>query len=78
MADRSDLPLIDAVCELSARYDNVVGEKERLILKMAICLLDQIDKPAWESHPRRVEFTFEEYEKAPGRWELMDGQLSDY
>ena len=78
MADKPDVPLIDAVCELEARYHDLISEKERLILKMAICLLDQIDKPAWEKHPRRVSFTFEEFEKVPGRWELVDGQLSDY
>jgi hypothetical protein len=78
MAGNSDIPLIDALCELETRYRDVVGEKERLILKMAICLLDQIDKPVWEKHPRRVSFTFEEYEKIPGRWEMVDGQLADY
>ena len=78
MADKPDVPLIDAVCELEARYHDLISEKERLILKMAICLLDQIDKPAWEKHPRRVSFTFEEFENVPGRWELVDGQLSDY
>lgn len=44
---------------------------------MAICLLDQIDKPAWEDHPRRVNFTIEEYENVPGRWDLLHGQSGD-
>jgi hypothetical protein len=26
----------------------------------------------------RNRLTFEEYEKVPGRWELMDGMLRDY
>ncbi|MDQ2898568.1 MAG: hypothetical protein M3Y07_02065 [Acidobacteriota bacterium] len=68
------MTLLDEVSALAEKHKNA-PEKERLILKMAISLLNQIENP---DGPYRVSFTFEEYERVPGRWEMVDGQLVDY
>ncbi|MDX2180727.1 MAG: hypothetical protein SFV18_14110 [Bryobacteraceae bacterium] len=69
-------PVLKELLELRDRHPNA-RDQEKLILKMAICLMDNIDDP-WVERERLVSFTFEEYEKVPGRWELIHGQLSDY
>ena len=68
--------LLDELCRLAERHKEA-SEKERLILKMAISLLDQLEDPD-ETRPRKVVFSREEYERAPGRWELVQGQLVSY
>ena len=68
-----DMTLLDELCEL-ADWHREASEEERLILKMAICLLDQLE----DSHgtrPRRVTFSAEDLQRVPGRWELSEGQL---
>ena len=67
------MTLLDELCQLADRHANA-SEEERLILKMAICLLDQLEDP-YGTRPRKVMFTAEELWRVPGRWELMDGQL---
>ena len=67
------MTLLDELCQLADRYKEA-SEEERLILKMAICLLDQLEDPDG-TRPRRVTFTAEELQRVPGRWELSKGQL---
>jgi hypothetical protein len=47
---------------------------ERLLLKMAANLLET----HYGIKQHRNQLTVEEYEKAPGRWELLDGMLRSY
>ena len=70
------MTLLDELCQLADRHQET-SEKERLVLKMAICLLDQLDDPQG-TRPRRVLFTAEELYRVPGRWELSEGQLVSY
>ena len=44
----------------------------RMILKMAICLLDNLEDP-YSDRPRKVMFTVDELYFVPGRWELWKG-----
>jgi len=67
------MALLNDLCEVAGRNKDA-SEEERLILKLAISLLDQLDDPEG-SRPRKVKFTFDEYQRVPGRWELVDGQL---
>ena len=67
------MTLLDELCELAVRHRKS-SEEERLILKMAICLLDQLEDQDG-ARPRRVIFTAEELWRIPGRWELSEGQL---
>ena len=70
------MTLLDELCQLADRHREA-SEEERLILKMAICLLDQLEDP-YGTRPRRVVFSSDEYERVPGRWELSKGQLVSY
>ena len=70
------MTLLDELCQLADRHQEAAG-KERLILKMAISLQDQLEDPH-RTRARRVKFSAEEYERVPGRWELSDGQLVSY
>ena len=70
------MTLLDELCQLADRHEEA-PEKERLILKMAISLLDQLGDP-YGTQPRRVLFSFDEYGRVPGRWELSKGQLVSY
>ena len=67
------MTLLDELCQLADRHEEASVE-ERLILKMAICLLDQLEDPDG-ARPRRVIFSTEEVQRVPGRWELSEGQL---
>ena len=67
------MTLLDELCELTDRHGEA-SEEERLILKMAICLLDQLEDPDSARQPR-VMFTADELYRVPGRWELSKGQL---
>lgn len=69
----STMTLLDELCQLADRHEDA-SEQERMILKMAICLLDQRADPqgTW---PRKGRFTAEELPLVPGRWELSEGQL---
>jgi len=70
------MTLLDELCGLAERRKEA-SEEERLILKMAICLLDQVADPH-TARPRRVTFSAEELRRVPGRWELSEGQLVSY
>jgi hypothetical protein len=70
------MTLLDEVCQLADRHKDA-SEEERMILKMAICLLDQLDDPDGK-RPRKVMFTSDELWRVPGRWELTKGQLASY
>ena len=70
------MSLLDELCQLADRYKDA-SEKERMILKMAICLLDNLEDPEG-TRPRKVMFTVEDLYRVPGRWELSKGQLVDY
>jgi len=67
------MTLLDEVCQLAERHKDA-SEEERMILKMAISLLDQVEDPDG-TRPRRVTFTADELWRVPGRWELSEGQL---
>lgn len=67
------MTLLDELCQLADRHKEA-SEEERLVLKMAISLLDQLEDPQ-ETRPRRVLFSAEELRRVPGRWELSEGQL---
>ena len=66
------MTLLDELCQIYERRKND-SEKERRILKMAICVLDNMQ----ERPPRHpcVSFTRDEMVDLPGRWELIEGQL---
>ena len=70
------MTLLDELCRLADRHKSA-SEEERMVLKMAICLLDQLEDPDGK-RPRKVLFTADELWRIPGRWELMDGQLVSY
>jgi len=67
------MTLLDELCQLADRHRDA-SEEERLILKMAICLLDQLEDP-YGRRSRKVLFTADELQRVPGRWELSKGQL---
>jgi len=70
------MTLLDELCELAERHKDA-REEERLVVKMAISLLDQLNDPQG-TRPRKVRFTLDEYMRVPGRWEVVDGQLVSY
>ena len=70
------MTLLDELCQLADRHQKA-SEEERMILKMAICLLDQVEDPQGK-RPRKVMFTSHELWRVPGRWELSKGQLASY
>ncbi|MGO9255592.1 MAG: hypothetical protein ACLQU1_04720 [Bryobacteraceae bacterium] len=65
--------LLDEVYRLQTEMTGL-DPKERFLLKMFANLLES----HYEVKEPRNRFTFEEYEKVPGRWELVDGLLQDY
>lgn len=67
------MSLLDELCQLADRHTHA-SEKERMVLKMAICLLDNLEDP-YADRPRKVMFTVDELYRLPGRWELSKGQL---
>ena len=65
--------LLNEVYRLQNELTELDADEQRL-LKMFANLLEahyQVNEP-------RNRLTFEEYEKTPGRWELVDGMLQDY
>ena len=65
--------LLEEVYLLQERLDGLDADERRL-LKMFANLLEghyQVKSP-------RNRLTVEEYERVPGRWELLDGMLEDY
>ena len=65
--------LLDEIYRLQ-RDLTELNKDERSLLKMFANLLEShygIPEP-------RNRLAFEEYDKLPGRWELMDGMLQDY
>ena len=65
--------LLDVVYRLQTELTGLHAE-ERLLLKMFANLLES----HYEVKEPRNRLTFEEFEKTPGRWEMMDGMLQDY
>ena len=59
------MSLLDELCQLADRHEEASIE-ERLILKMAICLLDQLEDPHG-TRARRVIFSTEEIGRASCR-----------
>jgi hypothetical protein len=65
--------LLDEIYRLQSELTDLDSE-EQLLLKMFANLLEghyRVNSP-------QNRFTFEEYRKIPGRWELVDGLLRDY
>jgi len=65
--------LLDEIYRLQGQLPDL-DDDERRLLKMFANLLEghyQVSEP-------RNLLTVEEYEKVPGRWELLDGLLHDY
>jgi hypothetical protein len=65
--------LLDAIYRVQEEFPDL-EDRERLLLKMCANLLEDY----YEVKDPRNRLTFEEYEKVPGRWELLDGMLGDY
>jgi hypothetical protein len=65
--------LLDAIYRLQEDFPDL-DDRERLLLKMCANLFEDY----YEVKDPRNRLTFEEYEKVPGRWELLDGMLADY
>jgi hypothetical protein len=65
--------LLDEVYRLQRDLAEINSDEQRLLKMFANLLESHYDV----SEPRN-RLTFEEYEKIPGRWELMDGMLQDY
>jgi hypothetical protein len=65
--------LLDEAYRLQSELTNLDTD-ERLLLKMFANLLES------HYHVRKPKnaMTVDEYEKVPGRWELMDGMLQNY
>jgi hypothetical protein len=65
--------LLDEVYRLQSEPTELDADERRL-LKMFANLLEshyQVEEP-------RNRLNFEEFEKMPGRWEMVDGMLQDY
>ena len=65
--------LLDEIYRLQVELTDLDVDEERL-LKMCANLLEShygVKEP-------RNRLTFEEYDKMPGRWELLDGMLGSY
>jgi hypothetical protein len=65
--------LLEEVYRLQRDFPDL-DERARLLLKMSANLFET----HYEVKNPRNQLTFEEYEKVPGRWELIDGMLGDY
>lgn len=65
--------LLGEIYRLQSELTDLNGE-EQLLLKMFANLLEG----HYRISPPRNRLTSEEYFKVPGRWELVDGLLSDY
>ena len=65
--------LLDEVYRLQLVLTEIDNDEQRL-LKMFANLLES----HYDVREPRNRLTFEEYDKVPGRWELMDGMLRDY
>jgi hypothetical protein len=65
--------LLDEVYRLQRDLTEIDNDERRLLKMFANLLESYYDVP----EPRN-RMTFEEYDKVPGRWELMDGMLQDY
>jgi hypothetical protein len=65
--------LLDAIYRLQNDFPDL-NSRERLLLKMCANLFEDY----YEVKSPRNRLTFEEYDQVPGRWELLDGMLSDY
>jgi len=65
--------LLDAIYRLQEDFPDL-DDRERLLLKMCANLFEDY----YEVKDPRNRLTFEEYEKVPGRWGLLDGMLGDY
>lgn len=65
--------LLDEIYRLQRDLPEM-DKDERLLLKMFANLLES----HYSVREPRNRLIFEEYEKVPGRWELMDGMLRDY
>ena len=65
--------LLDAIYRLQEDFPDL-DDRERLLLKMCANLFEDY----YEVKEPRNRLTFEEYEKVPGRWELLVGLLADY
>jgi len=65
--------LLDAIYRVQDDFPDL-DIRERLLLKMCANLFEDY----YEVKNPRNRLTVEEYEKVPGRWELIDGMLHDY
>jgi hypothetical protein len=65
--------LLEEIYRLQRDFPDL-DDRERLLLKMSANLFESY----YEIKNPRNPLTFEEYEKVPGRWELIHGMLSDY
>jgi hypothetical protein len=65
--------LLDEVYRLQRDLTGLDSDEQRL-LKMFANLLES----HYDVREQRNRLTFEEYEKVPGRFELMHGMLRDY
>jgi hypothetical protein len=65
--------LLDGVYRLQRDLTEIDNDERRLLKVFANLLESHYDV----AEPRN-RMTFEEYERVPGRWELMDGMLQDY
>ena len=65
--------LLDEVYRLQKDLTEIDNDERKLLKMFANLLESHYDVP----EPRN-QLTFEEYEKVPGRWELIDGMLQDY
>jgi hypothetical protein len=65
--------LLDETYRLQSELTALDADEQRL-LKMFANLLES----HYEVKEPRNRFTVDEYMKVPGRWELLDGMLSDY
>ncbi len=65
--------LLDEIYRIQNEFPDL-DSRESLLLKMCANLLEDY----YEVKNPLNRFTVEEYMKVPGRWELLDGMLSDY
>ncbi len=65
--------LLNEVYRLQRDLAEIDSHEQRLLMMFANLLESHYDL----AEPRN-RLTFEEYEKVPGRWELVDGVLRDY
>ena len=65
--------LLEEVYRLQAQFTGL-DDDERLLLKMFANLLEH----HYDVKEPHNQLDFEEYEKVPGRWELVDGMLQSY